>query len=66
MSNETIAGTITVEVRKNYGVEAIYPICPKAKIFVEMLGRKTLTRRDIASIKALGYVILITPNTVVL
>lgn len=67
MSNEsTIAGTITVEVRSNYGREAIYPICAKARIFATMLGRKTLTRQDIASIKALGYAILVTPAEVVL
>lgn len=67
MSNEnTIAGTITVEVRYNYGREAIYPICDKARIFSDMLGRKTLTRADIASIKALGYAVLVTPVAVVL
>ena len=67
MSNETtIAGTVTVDIRKNYGAEAIYPVCKTAKTFAEMVGRKTLTRRDIASIKALGFAILVTPNTVVL
>lgn len=55
---------ITVEIKSNFGNEAIYPICADAKTFTEMLGRKTLTRRDIDSIKKLGYVIVVKPTVV--
>jgi hypothetical protein len=57
---------ITVRITSNFGNEAIYPVCKDARIFAEMLGRKTLTRRDIASIKALGYVVAVQPTQVAL
>lgn len=58
--------TISVSVSANYGREAIYPVCADAKIFAEMLGRKTLTRADIRSIKALGYTVIAIPAEVAL
>lgn len=57
---------ITVEIKNNYGKEAIYPVCKDAVIFAEMLGRKTLTRSDIASIKALGYTVSVKTAAVAL
>lgn len=58
--------TISVSIKANYGREAIYPVCADAKIFVAMLGRKTLTREDIRSIKALGYAVIAIPAEVAL
>ena len=48
---------ITVRIKNNYGVDSIYPVCEKAKLFAKMLGQKTLTRRDVASIKELGFAV---------
>ena len=48
---------ITVEVKRVYGEEKIYPVCEKALIFAKMVGQKTLTPSNIANIKALGYTI---------
>ena len=56
--------TITVRVTTNYGNEAIYPVCKDARIFAEMLNRKTPTRRDLTSIKLLGYVVVVEPTKV--
>lgn len=46
---------IIVDIRNNYGSEAIYPVCEQAKLFAELAGTKTLTREAVALIKALGY-----------
>jgi hypothetical protein len=49
--------TITVEIRSNFGTEAIYPACETSRKFAEMLGTKTLTRRAIGQIRDLGYTV---------
>jgi hypothetical protein len=46
---------IKVEIKNNFGNEAIYPACKQAQLFAEIAGTKTLTRDTIAKIKALGY-----------
>ena len=46
---------VTIEIKNIYGNETIYPVCDKALTFAKMLGQKTLTRKDLASIKALGF-----------
>lgn len=61
MSIET---KITVEVRNNYGNEAIYPTCEAGKLMLELTGRKTFTRADIATLRKLGYEIVITQPTI--
>lgn len=48
---------ITVKVATNYGREYIYPVCPQAKLFTRLAGRKTLTRHDIDVIKQMGYTV---------
>jgi len=50
---------IIVMVKSVYGVEKVYPVCDKARIFAGMLGQSTLTSDDIKSIKMLGYRILV-------
>lgn len=52
MSNEDKA---LVDVKSVYGNERIYPICENAKIFAQMLGQETLTRRDLNYMEKLGY-----------
>ena len=60
MSTTTdIAGTITVEIRSNYGVEAIYPTCEAGKLMLQLTGRKTMTRADLDVLKRLGYAIVL-------
>ena len=46
---------ITVNVKTVYGVEQIYPVCPKAQAFAAIAGTKTLTRQTLKQVKALGY-----------
>jgi len=51
--------TITVRITKNYGAEAIYPVCDTAKKFSEIAGTKTMSRNLINQVKSLGYSILV-------
>lgn len=48
---------ITVIVRTVYGVDKIYPACPAAQAFADIAGTKTLSVRDIANIKKLGFAV---------
>jgi len=42
--------------RKNvYGINYIYPVCTKAKLFASIAGNKTLRPDVIELIKKLGY-----------
>lgn len=49
--------TIKVMLRNVYGEEKIYPACGKAEVFVELLGQKTLTYKQIELIKQLGFTV---------
>jgi len=45
-----------VVTRKNvYGIERVYPVCTKAKLFASIAGNKTLRPDVIELIKKLGY-----------
>lgn len=46
---------IKVQVRSVYGVEQVYPACPKSVIFAAIAGTKTLTHATLCQIEALGY-----------
>ena len=49
--------SITVKITRNYGVEAIYPVCEAAKAFAAIANSKTLTRGTIELVKSLGYAV---------
>jgi len=46
---------LVVSKKNVYGVERIYPVCTKAKIFASISGNKTLLPEVIEQIKKLGY-----------
>ena len=46
---------LIVEKKNVYGVERVYPVCSKAKLFARISGNKTLLPEDIELIKKLGY-----------
>ena len=46
---------LVVSKKKVYGVERVYPVCTKAKIFASISGNKTLLPEVIEQIKKLGY-----------
>ena len=46
---------LIIQIKTNYGKEAIYPACDKSKTFAKLIGSKTLTRENIELIKSLGY-----------
>lgn len=54
---------ITIEIKNQYGNERIFPACPTAAIFAGIAGTKTLTRDNLAAIKALGYEVRIKEQT---
>lgn len=55
--------TVKVQIKTNYGQEAIYPACETSKKLVKLTGKKTLSRADVAVIKSLGYQVeAITPR----
>lgn len=47
--------SITVKIKNNYGVDHVYPVCPKAQDFAEIAGTKTLTPYVLKLIKSLGF-----------
>jgi|TARA_R100001377_G_C3173359_1_gene103889 hypothetical protein len=54
---------ITVNIKTNFGNEAIYPVCENAQGFANIAGTKTLTRQTLATIKKMGFAIEIqTPS----
>lgn len=54
---------IIVKNKNVYGNELIYPVCEKAKIFAEIANTKTLSLRDLARIKLLGFVVNLEQQT---
>jgi hypothetical protein len=46
---------LTVKVKSVYGNDLIYPINETAKKFMDLLGKKTFSRVDLAIIANLGY-----------
>ena len=54
----TQAKTVTVSVRRVYGMPVIYPADANARSFAAIAGTKTLTRQTIRQIKNLGFEIV--------
>ena len=50
---------ITVKLKSVFGIERIYPVCDKAKLFTRISGSATLMPHTIECIKELGYKIMI-------
>lgn len=57
---------ITVKITRNYGNEAIYPVCEHSKTFADIAGTKTLGRAVIEQIKRLGYKVNVQQDVAVL
>lgn len=47
--------SIQVHIKQVYGRDTVYPVCDKAFVFAALAGQKTLTDREIALIKQLGF-----------
>tara|TARA_R110000868_G_C10398539_1_gene721060 strand:- start:184 stop:390 length:207 start_codon:yes stop_codon:yes gene_type:complete len=54
---------IIIRIDKNYGVETAYPACAQSRLLADLAGTKTLTRRALDTIAALGYQITIAQET---
>lgn len=50
---------IKIAIKSVYGKELIYPACEKAKLFIELAGKKTFHHGDLDRIKALGFTIIL-------
>ena len=46
--------TVEIKIKSVYGRELIYPINDTAKIFAELMDRKTFTKSQLLIIKKLG------------
>ena len=47
---------LTVEIKKVYGVDRIYPACSKLLALTKLIGKKTFSRQEVNLIKDdLGY-----------
>lgn len=46
---------LTVQIKNNYGAEAIYPTCAVGEAFCRIAGTKTLTDQTRLIMKQLGY-----------
>jgi hypothetical protein len=55
--------TITVDIKSNYGQQAVYPVCKQAMIFARLANTKTLTPYTLELVKQLGYSIVIQAQT---
>lgn len=54
--------SIKVKITSQFGNERIFPVCEKADLFASIAGTKTLTRSNIAYIKALGFDVDVVPE----
>ena len=54
-----MTNTVQIEIKTNYGNEAIYPVNDTAAKFTNLLGKKTLSRVDLAIIANLGFDIVV-------
>lgn len=46
-----------IDVRANYGTEAVYPANDTARLLCKLTGKKTFSHADLCTIEALGFVI---------
>ena len=53
--NNKLNNKLIVQVKNIYGIDRIYPVCEKSKIFSRIAGLKTLQQPVIDEIKKLGY-----------
>ena len=58
----TTTPQIKVKIKNNYGVDIVYPICQKAKLFAQIAGTTTLPLRVLTDIMFLGYEIIEEPT----
>ncbi len=47
--------TLDIQLKIVYGTERIYPVNETAKKVAALLGRKTITKDEIAKLKDLGF-----------
>jgi hypothetical protein len=47
--------TLKLRIQRNYGTEHIYPTCDNGQLFAALLGKKTLTKENLAILAKLGY-----------
>jgi hypothetical protein len=56
---------ISVETKSVYGQIKVYPACPFSATFAEIAGTKTLSERNLRSIRKLGYAVIdVTPSRI--
>ena len=56
--------TITVRIKNVYGEDQVYPVCDDSILFANIAGPTTLTDRTNATIKQLGFSIMVEQQTI--
>jgi hypothetical protein len=54
---------IIVKVKEVYGIQKVYPVCPKAKAIARIAGTKTLTDHTLQEIDVLGFTLKLQERT---
>lgn len=50
---------LKVKIKTVYGNETIYPTCEKGELLASFKGQKTFTRKDVDTLKKLGYTFIV-------
>ena len=54
---------IIEKVKEVYGIQKVYPVCPKAKAIARIAGTKTLTDHTLQEIDVLGFTLKLQERT---
>lgn len=57
LADALIGPSITVQVKHEYGMRRVYPICWRAELFAAIAGAKTLSDLNLSRIKDLGFTV---------
>lgn len=56
--------SIKIKIKNVYGNDLIYPDCAVSKAFTELTKTKTFSKEHLKTIKALGYEIKVSQQTI--
>lgn len=51
----TTKETLQLRIETHYGTRHIYPVCKTGQLLAQLLGKKTMSKEDLAILGHLGY-----------
>lgn len=54
---------IKVSIRSVFGNDTVYPVFDRAQLLTQLTGRKTMTARDLETVRQLGYQVTVVGGT---